>query len=194
MSNRVIKILACDPGLSNFGWSLIEYDLTTDQKVILKCGTLTGKTLLKNQKEMQLKFEKRHIILWELEPVLIEMIKEFAPDYIVSESAFAHTFINSYAALVMVIQALRTAAMRAIGCDIYMIAPRESKKAVSADGTSDKESVQAAILRNPKITLKGNKHNPIEKLTEHAYDSIAAGVAFIQNHLPSVLASKNFAV
>lgn len=190
ITNRPIRILAFDPGLTSCGWSLIDYDLATNHKLVSKYGTILGKTLLKNQKQLQLQFEKRYIILWELEPLIMGMIRDMAPDYVVSESAYAHSFIQSYAALVMVIQTIRTAVMRTLGSDIYLIAPKESKKAISADGTSDKASVRAAIFSNTAITIRENKHTPLEEITEHACDAIAAGVAFIQNQLPTVLASK----
>ena len=185
--SKVIKIFAADPGLTSFGYSFLEYNLTTGNININRFGTITGKSLLKQQKDLQNKFEKRYIILWELEKVLQEMFIELKPDFIISESAFSHTFIQSFAALTMVIQSIRTAAKNTIGKDIYLIAPRESKKAVSQDGTSNKKSVQDAIFKNPNIIIKNSKTTSLETLTEHAYDSIAAGIAFINNHLPSIL-------
>jgi Holliday junction resolvasome RuvABC endonuclease subunit len=194
MRKSPIKTLNVDPGLTTLGWSMIEYDLDTNQKTVVKYGVITGKTLLKNQKEMQAKFAKRYIILWELEPILMDLIKEWQPDYVACESAYAHSFIESYAALVMVIQTLRTAVMRTLNQDIYLIAPREGKKAVSQDGTADKSSVQTAIFANPTITIRSSKHNPLDAISEHECDSIAVGVAFIQNQLPSILASKQVTV
>lgn len=187
MESRIVKIFCVDPGLQSFGYSLLEYNVSSGQIVVLRYGTITGKSLLKQQKEMQLRFEKRYIILWELEKVLEALFLEHKPDYVVSESAFSYKFIQAYAALILVIQSTRTAAMKTLGSDIYLIAPRESKKAINFDGTSDKKSVQDAIFKNAQIIFQQNKNNQVEELTEHAYDSIAAGVAFIHNHLPSLL-------
>ncbi|CAM6031535.1 unnamed protein product [Sphagnum compactum] len=92
--------------------------------------------------------------------------------------------------LTMVIQTLRTASKIVTGKDIYLVAPRESKKAISSHGEASKDSVQEAVLADPTITIKSNKQNPVEKITEHVYDAIAHGVAFIRNHLPSVQASE----
>ena len=184
-----IRILAIDPGLTNFGWSLVEYDLKTNNKTVLRYGTITGKSLLKQQKDLQVEFEKRHIIVWELEPLLIEMILEMQPNYIVVEEPFAHIYIQAYAALVIVVQAVRTAARKTIGKDIYLIAPKEAKKAISNDGTAGKIAIQDAIANNLSITIKPCKQNTPEALTEHACDSIAVAVAFIQNQLLSILAS-----
>lgn len=188
-TDRILRIMACDPGLANFGWSVIDYNLTTNVKTVLKYGTITGKSLIKAQKDLLPYFEKRHLILWELEPCLIALIREYEPHYIVSEAAFSHQFPQSYAALMLVIHTLRTAAKNTIGRDIHLIAPRESKKAVSDDGTSDKLAVRDAILANPTIIIRPDRHIPLEDaLSEHACDSIAAGIAFIQNQLPSVIA------
>lgn len=188
MSN-IIRVFATDPGLTNFGYALIEYNLSNGHRTVIKYGTITGKSLLKSQKDMLNRFEKRYIIIWELEKVLQEMILEMSPDYVVVESAFYHTFPSSFAALTMVIQAVRTATKNAMGRDIYLVAPRESKKAASADGNSNKTLVQYAIFGNPDITVS-NKLSNIDELTEHSYDAIAAGEAFIMNHLPSILISR----
>lgn len=190
VTNKNIRILAIDPGLMNLGWSLIEYNLSTNDKIVLRYGTITGKSLLKNQKEMQTRFEKRHIIVWELEPLLIEMLQDMTPEYVVVEEPFAHLYIQAYAALVIVVQTVRTAVRKTLGNDIYLIAPKEAKKAISNDGTSGKEAVEAAIAKNLHISIKVCKQNTVENFTEHVCDSIAVGVAFIQNQLLSILASK----
>ena len=190
LANKVFRILSIDPGLTNMGISLIEYDLLTNTKTILRYLTITGKSLLKNQKEMQQHFETRHIIVWELEPLIMQMVEDEKPDFVVVEEPFAHSFINAYAALVIVVQAIRTAVKKTLGRDIYLIAPKEAKKAISKDGTSNKDAVQEAILKNPSIVIKVSKQNSVEPLTEHAADSIAVGVAFIQNQLPTILASQ----
>jgi Holliday junction resolvasome RuvABC endonuclease subunit len=188
IGRNTIRCLACDPGSVTFGWSLLEYDLTTGHVTVLKSGTILGKTLVKQQVKLQAQFEKRYIVLWELEKLLVEMITEFKPDYVVSESAFSHRFAQTFAVLTMVVQAIRTAAMRTLGRDIHLIAPRESKKAVSHNGAADKATVQDAIFNNPNITINVTKNNTIADITEHAYDSIAAGMAFVQNYLPALIA------
>ena len=188
MADRIIKVLACDPGITSFGYSLLEYNTSTGHTTVVKYGTITGKSLLKQQKELQDRFENKYIVLWELEKILMTMFAEYCPDHIVTESAFSHTFLQAYAALILVIQTIRTASMRTFGRDIYLIAPRESKKAVSDDGNANKQSVQDAIFRNPDISIKVSKNNQLDGLTEHAYDSIAAGIAFIKGYLPSILA------
>jgi len=189
-SRNSIRIFSCDPALTNFGYSLLEYNLTTGHTTVIKSGTITGKSLVKSQVALQKEFEKRHIVIWELERLLQSMIIEFKPDYVVSESAFSHRFVQVYAALMLVIQAIRTATMRTLGKDIHLIAPRESKKAVSHTGAAEKVTVQHAIFNNPNVTINETKTNSIADMTEHAYDSIAAGLAFIQNYLPTLMASE----
>lgn len=191
INNKTYKILSIDPGLTACGYSLIEYDQSTNNKIVLRYGTILGKHLLKNQKEMQSHFEKRHIIVWELELLIIKMIEEMEPDFVVVEEPFAHIYIQAYAALVIVVQAIRTAVKKTLGSDIYLIAPKEAKKAISNDGTSGKEAVLIAIQKSPDISIKPSKSNTDENLTEHACDSIAIGVAFIQNQLISILAMRN---
>lgn len=184
-----VRILAIDPGLMNLGWSVIDYNLNDNTKTILKYDTISGKTLLKSQKNLQAEFENRHLIVWELEPALIEIFTIYKPDYIVVEEPFAHIYIQAYAALVMVVQTVRTASKKVFTKDIFLIAPKEAKKAISSDGTSGKEAVQEAIKKDKSILLDETQLVDIP-LTEHACDSIAVGIAFIQNQLPAVIASR----
>lgn len=180
--------MSIDPGLSNLGWSIIDYDRSTNIKTVERYGVITGKSLLKSRKDMQDHFEKRHIIVWELEPLIMEMVKDYGPEYVVVEEPFSHIHIQAYSALVIVVMAVRTAVRKTLGRDIYRIAPKEGKKAISNDGTATKEAVMDAIAANQYIIIKQHKHN--DDMTEHAADSIAVGVAFIQNLLPSILASQ----
>ena len=186
MAKSTVTIMAFDPGLASCGWSVLQYELTTGHTTVLKCGTITGRSLLKIEPDMQKQFEKRHIILWKLEARLTEMFETHMPDYVVAEDAFMHRFVLAYAALVLVVQTIRTATMRTLNRPLFLIAPRESKKAISADGGADKSTVQEAILRNPAISFRSNK---FDEYTEHTYDSIAAGIAFITNHLPILLSA-----
>ena len=188
MSTDKIRVMAIDPGLQNLGYSFIDYDRKTNIKTVERYGTITGKSLLKNQKELQEHFEKRHIIVWELDPIIRNLILEYKPEYVVVEEPFAHIYIQAYAALVIVVQTIRTAVRHTLGRDIYLIAPKEAKKAVSSDGTSDKNTVLESIASNQYIIIKQCKQNKEEEYTEHAGDSIAVGIAFIQNQLPSILA------
>ena len=186
---QIIRIFSIDPGLTSLGWSIIEYNVTNNLKTVTRFGTITGKSLLKKQKDLQDVFEKRHIIVWELEPELTALVEAMKPQFIVVEEPFAHTYISAYVALVLVVHTVRTVARKTIGRDIYLIAPKEGKKAISNDGTSGKEAVQKAVMNDPTITIKKCKQNNEDELTEHACDSIAVGVAFIQNQLPAILAS-----
>jgi Holliday junction resolvasome RuvABC endonuclease subunit len=191
MSQRIVRILAFDPGSTLCGYCVLDYNLSNGTTTIFKSGTITGKSLIKQQPKMQAHFEKRYIVLWELEKLVESLIKEYTPNYVVSESAFAHRFIQAFASLTLVIQSIRTATMKAMGRDIHLIAPRESKKAVSASGGADKALVQSSIFNNPNVIFPVVKNNIPVEMTEHAYDSIAAGLAFIQNYLPSILACEN---
>lgn len=189
MSAKVIRIFCCDPGSQFFGWALLEYDLSTGRTTAVKYGTITGKSLLKQKTDLHPFFEKRALCLWALEEALTTMFEEMSPLYIVSESPFMHRFVQTFVVLTLIVQAIRTAARRTVGRDIYLIAPKESKQTISKSGTSDKQAVQDAIFNDPSIVIKNLKSNQAE-LTEHVYDGIAAGVTFIRNYLPAILAAE----
>jgi Holliday junction resolvasome RuvABC endonuclease subunit len=194
MATRTIRIFCADPSITNFGWSLLDYELSSGHTTVVKSGTITGKSMLKQEAELKDLYESRYVVLWGIEKLLRDMIAEFKPDYVVSESAFQHRFPQAYAALVLVIQALRTATMHTLKRNIHLIAPKESKKVVGQSGSAAKMTVQDAIFNNPHITLRPARSNgqPPE-ISEHAYDSIAAGLAFIETYLPGILASEKLA-
>ena len=188
MAKDTVRILSFDPALTVCGWSLIEYNLTTAKRTVTKFGDITGKSAIKARKNMLGVFEKRFIILCELEDTVITLINEFNPDYIAVESAFSHRFVLAYAALVLVIDTIRRASYKTQNRDIYLIAPKEGKLAISNAGTSDKDAVQHAILAHTDIVIKDTKQNPVDRLSQHAADSIAIGYAFSAIYLPIIIA------
>ena len=187
IKNSIVRVLAYDPALTKCGWSHIEYDINTGMNNVVKHGEIVGKTVLKNRKGLIGIFENSYLILCEIEDIVSQMIKDFKPDYIVVENAFSHRFPKAYASLVLVINAIRDAAFKTHGKDIFLIAPRESKCSVSGNGTSDKVAIQNAVLNHPNISIKDTKQQPLTSLSEHSADSIASGYTFTTNYLPTLL-------
>jgi len=185
----IVRILAFDPGLANCGWSLHEYNTKTGQDVVVQFGTILGRQAIKARKQMAGVFENRFIILCELKETVMNMLKEFTPDFVCHEGAFQHRYPDAYLALGLVIHTIREACYLVMGWDIYSVAPMEAKKAISTDGTANKDVVQKAVVSHPKITVKDRKQNPVADMTEHAADSIAIGWAFTQNQLATILAA-----
>ena len=182
----IIKVLAFDPGLTAMGWSLLAYNTDTHNIMVLKYGTIYGKNALKTRKEMHGGFTKQFITLMAYESIVSDMIRNTAPDYISVEGAFMCRFPAAFAALSAVINVIRRCAHLVTNKDIHEIAPMESKKAASATGTASKSTVQEALLTNPDIDFKSKATDHLEDMTEHSADSIACGLAFIKNKLPTI--------
>ena len=184
--NNLIKILAFDPGIQHLGYSLSHYDPVNDKMVVQAYGVIHGQQLLKKKKEMTELYGRRFVILDAFEVIVADLMREFQPDYVVTEGAFQHLFPDAYAALVLVIHTIKRAAFQIIQKFVYSVSPKESKKAISHDGTADKETVIDAILKHPDIEIKPSAAAK-EMLVEHSADTIAGAWAFIRNHLKNII-------
>lgn len=192
-TNR-IRILAIDPGVTVLGWALLCYDLVDGNTVVSEHSVLTGQRLLKERKAMQDRFSKSFIVLEVYYQLFCQLIEEHRPDYVVSEGAFYHRFAHTYASLTLVIHTLRRACHDKLGCDIYEVAPMETKKTVTGNNMADKSQIKSALQTRQGLTILETVETPLEEISEHEYDAIGHGLAFIAKELPTVLASQTMLV
>jgi Holliday junction resolvasome RuvABC endonuclease subunit len=174
----VVKLLSFDPGLAHMGYSCSYYYPDSGKIEVVKHGTVEGAKLLKTRKDMLKEFSKQFTILTVYEEIISDLMMWFGPlgpDFTVSESPFQGQFAQTYAALTLVVNAIRRCSYALYLKDIYVIAPRESKKAITGGGGATKEEVATAVIDNKNIVITSN-----EELSEHIYDSIAAAYAFVK--------------
>lgn len=191
MSSKHIRILSFDPAITKMGWAVSDYSTETDIDHVVKYGLIKGDVVIKEiKKTMMPEFSKQYTILTAYRDLLCMMIREFSPDYVVTEGAFAHRFPRAYASLTLVIDRIRQAAHETLHCDIYQIPPTEIKSIVTGSGIASKDDIRASILGNEKIVFKQSKQNPIAEASEHEFDAIGAGYSFAKHHLQSILAEK----
>ena len=188
-NNNTIQVLAFDPGVGMMGWCHIQFDLSDGTSVVLRRGLITGQHLLKERKELQNKFSKSFIILEVFFEIFCQLIDECKPDYVVTEGAFYHKFAQTYASLSLVIHTLRRACRIKLGCDLYEVAPMETKKAITGNHMADKNQIKQSLMTRPGLTIKESPTAPLEDVSEHEYDAIGHGLTFIAKDLPTVLAS-----
>jgi len=182
MANCKFRVLAIDPGLTNFGYSLIEGDIRSRDLVVLKTGEIhPGPTVdKKNYREEVERYDKRTVSLAYLREQVSKLILQLKPDAIASEDIFINMHRpQAYGALCMVICTLKLICRDVANKPLVTI-PTKICKQVLARGDFNKDDVQRAILANPHLKFKDE--NERLHLSEHVADSIAVALALFDRY------------
>ena len=183
-----LKILSFDPGLSTSGWNLSIYD--TDKKImyIEDCGVLYPNESigLSKNKSNAIRYGNRIMTLDQLRNSVRFLMNKYKPDLVVSEDAFYNpTRPTAYCALIQWITMVSVTLFEEYNHTLFKVAPKIAKQVISGFGGAEKIGVQDAVLSKPDIVF--NEIIKTKELTEHTFDSIGIGYAFIQEILPSIL-------
>ena len=181
-----IVVLAFDPGIYHTGWSISKYDRTAGNISVTAYGTIDANSIAKKEKREDYKVYGNLVSFFALEREVTNLVTQHEPDYVACEGAFAARFMNAFVSLKLCIHAIQRALYLNFGKTLYLIAPKEAKKAVGK-GTADKGAVQNSIRHLDNLKIKDTKQQPIDRMVEHEADSIAIGYAFIRNVLPDLL-------
>ena len=196
MSKTRYRVLSIDPGITNTGWAVTDYNVKTSVMTTSAYGNFDKAYLVTQRKAMQSqdmhkRYVKHYVLLDAYFYVICDLIEKYKPDEIVCEGAFAHKFIQAYMSLTLVIHTIRRAAHACIDKDIHIVAPQEAKLWVTSSGSSTKTETSTAILDYKNLTIKSNKQRTIEKAPNHVFDAIAIGVTFIQKSLVVMLSAED---
>lgn len=188
MKKCVIKILAIDPGLTNTGWTLLEYDPSSGDVVVSKIGEFhPGPAADKSDhREETDRFSKRTISLALLRQTLTGIMLDEKPDYIVVEDIFFNPQRPmAHAALAMWHCVTRMTCYDVLNKPMEIIQTKIAKQEITGNGGNGKLSVQQSILSNPSIRFK---NKTVEMLMdEHSADAIAVGYAFAKRSRERIL-------
>ena len=188
MKKSIIKIMAFDPGLTNTGWVMLDYDLKTGIMVVTKFGEFhPGPTADKSEhREETERFSKRTIslkILWES---LANIFKEEMPDYVTVEDIFFNPQRpTAHAALAMYHGITRMVCMEVLNKPIECVPTKIAKQEMTGSGGNGKLSVQQAILSCKEIKFKNKQVE--SKMDEHCADAVAVGYAFAKRNRERIL-------
>jgi len=172
-----LRIFAVDPATTKSGWALIELISINPLKIrVLKHAQIDGQKLLTRNKELSKIFQKQFCVLELLEQEYTNLLDEFKPDVVVSESAFGYTHMSAFMALSLAIHTLRKACRNVLNQDLVTCPPTISKKALTGSGAADKDQMKEALLNSSEITFE---EEPVD-ITEHQIDAVAHGYAYIK--------------
>jgi Holliday junction resolvasome RuvABC endonuclease subunit len=172
-------VLAFDPGISYMGWAVLRCD--TDNKDIthIASGTIVGTIeYSKEEKDLRRAFKRSFVTLIAYEKAIEELIKLYTPDIVVSEGAFYHKFLNTFASLTLIIHVIRRISCCLIKRDIGIISPAESKNVLTKKSCATKEDMTDALL-----SLDNFNHLSRDTTTEHEVDACAHALAYIKKEL-----------
>lgn len=186
MKSNTIRVLAIDPGLTNTGWSLLEYDIKSGKIVVSRLGDFhpaptAEKTIYRDQVN---KFSKRTISLKLLRESFQKIFLETKPQYVAIEDIFFNpTRPMAHAALAMWHCVARLAALDVLNEPVEIVPTKIAKQAITGRGDNGKFSVQQAIITNKDISFKAGLES---QMNEHCADSVAVGYAFITRNIDRI--------
>lgn len=189
MSTEVVRILSFDPAITVAGWAVSDYDLTTGGFMVRRFGNLLPSKIVSHADKRDLveTFGRKIIALDVLSDMVIQLMDEHKPDFVVLENAFINgRFPNAFISLVSWISTIEMLLYKKYGKPTYRLAPKQAKRIISGDGTSDKLNIQNAVLANERITFKQKRQ--MVTLDEHEADAISIGYGFCVSVLPGLLA------
>lgn len=182
-----IRIMAIDPGLNALGISLGFYYYQKDKFVIQEYLTIHSNDRAKKEKKPDFKVYGNLISLFACEEAVSELVKQWEPEFVVSEDAFYNPRMpNAFLSLKLCINAIQRVLYQ-YNKILYRIPPTVIKQTIFGNGMASKAAVQEGIMNRENIGFKEAKKKHVNRLVEHEADSIAVGYAFTQLFLPDIL-------
>ncbi len=182
MAEPYVRILSFDPGLSNTGWAVGDFNLITRQLIIVDYGVVDpSKDLDKAiMRPTVASYGRRLLTLATTREIVSDLYSEYNPNYVCSEDAFFNRFRpTAYAALLQWLTAVELFLWDTYRQRLYKFPPKTIKRAVSR-GDSGKIDVQVAIRKIKEVHfVESEKY----KLKEHSADAIACNWTFCNNVL-----------
>ena len=172
-------IFSVDPATGKSGWALLEVISLIPLTVhVLKRGEFDGQKLLRQRKEKSKYIEKQYCILDALYDEYVDLLTEFQPDIVVSESAFGYKHMSALISLTLAIHTLRRASITVLNKDLQTVPPTISKRAFADHGGADKELMMKAYLGHIWLTDECDN-----ELTEHQVDAVAHGIGYVKRDI-----------
>ena len=164
--------MAIDPAAGDMGIVVLDTTLTTC--TVVHAETINGRKLMKD-KAMKKAFEGCHgfVISQAYKTYLWWKAREWRPDRTVVERAFTHRFPAVLVSLTIVIHAVREAIWLALGYNVDLVSPMETKKMVAGKGNAKKPEIEAGVRSLPDLVY-GEGIDPTS-FSEHVWDAIGHG-------------------
>ena len=193
-----VRILSFDPGTTNMGWALSEYDPMTGQFNVHSYGVFKSTKVAKKRKEEVECFGQRMIALRVVFEETSKLMQQYQPNFVVTEDTFFNPGTpQAHIALLLCIHAIEhmlyttyhdQRLVHATAKKIYKLAPSTIKMILSGHGMSIKAKMMDALMSANEIQFVNKSKEELEGLLiEHEVDAIAVGYTFAKTELISIL-------
>lgn len=171
-------IISCDPGVANFGLSVI--DNKEEYRVLETYLVKNNRKFTDEEKEIELVYGARTVKVLAVINKLKEVLTRYTIDSIVVEAPFYNTLTPmAFSSLVEVISVLKYNIAVENNIKFYSIEPLLVKKLFTKHHLASKQAIKEFLISkvNDKIIILDDKID-ITQLSEHEIDSIAVGYSF----------------
>lgn len=187
-----VRILSFDPGTTNMGWALSEYDLVSGSFIVYHHGLFKASKVAKKRKDEIECFGQRLISLTVVAEESAKLLLHHQPNYVVTEDTFFNPRTpNAHIALLLCINSVERTMYHAYhdgklkhdtAKKLHKISPATIKMIASGSGSNIKQSVINAVLADGAIKFNNPKEDLLTLLTEHEADAIAGGYTFAKTN------------
>ena len=185
-----VVLLTLDPGLTNAGWVVSEYNLQTKKLHVIAVGLIHGNNYaeLKAQEEAVSIYGKRMVSLAAIRSGFTSIYEEFKPDFVASENAFFNRFRPAaFVALNDFIGTIRSVLYHRFDQPLYLISPKSIKRAVCI-GDAKKQDIANSVRNHPNISFSMNNIPDVE----HIWDAVGGAYAFTKLYLDKVIKNESY--
>lgn len=180
---KPFKLLAIDPGSSNLGFAILEYDFIKESISTSIVETINLKTNDLNYKHLLDYHDDKVVRLRMLQDHLDVLLNEHRPHAVIAESNYMGKFANGFAALVECVLIIRNSVYNYDPfLKLNMIDPTTVKTNIGMKrirGTT-KDDVKEHLIKSKKVKWNGVDPNTLD---EHSIDAVAIGVWYMDNVL-----------
>ena len=85
---QTVRILSFDPGTTNMGWAISQYDTLTGDFDVIQHGVFKSSKVAKKRKEEVECFGQRMIALGVIIEETSKLVSQYQPHYVVTEDTF----------------------------------------------------------------------------------------------------------
>ena len=165
------RIMGVDPGISNLGVAIIDYDIFTGDITVISAFTLHPPALMRENPQLSEILTERGAKLFYIERGLLSALETYSPHNVASEAPFLSSFPQAYAALVEVVISIRNAFYRYKPyAMLTTIPPTVVKTNAGVYGrSSDKNDMLQALSSHSELDTSKIE---LDALDEHAIDAI----------------------
>lgn len=194
-NSHLVRILSIDPGTTNMGWAISDFNLDTGIFGVVNYGVITAIKTAKKRKDAVLEFGPRFIALTVVQEEITKLLLQYQPHFVGAEDTFFNPRTpQAHISLLLCLSSIDTVLYQlymknelthSTAKKLYKMSPMTVKMVVSEHGHSGKQQVLDSIKKNTNIQFNQAANDESFKetlvLADHESDAIAVGYTLAKN-------------